>query len=190
MGGPGGGAQRALRGAIRISSWKVLWIAVGSTTQMERLSSTVIRAPGGPVSGLQLVSSVDLSQLSPCSASCFSIDNQQRPALAPGLGVWLLAVESFCPGAQWLQQGQQALAGDVTFQMMCGMVSRRLPDGIPAALEAYGPAIRHQPGRPIPTTTSAIFCSTRTPHAPNVLFVSAWRWMRIQRPPGTTTASA
>ena len=120
---------------------------------MERAVSSTMdpELVGGPVSGLQLVSSVDKSQLEPLlqqAAAQWAASNDQRWLVALGFGCWRL--NRFAQAQQWLQQGQQALAGDVTFQMMYGMVSRRLPDGIPAALEAYGQAIRLDPGRADP----------------------------------------
>ena len=105
----------------------------------------------GPLAGLEIVSKVDESKLEPIlvqAAEQLAESQDLRWLYALGFGCWRL--KRFAQAHNWLEQGRQAFGGDVTFQMMCGMVSRRLPDGIPSALEAYGQAIRLDPTRADP----------------------------------------
>jgi tetratricopeptide (TPR) repeat protein len=119
------------------------WKGVRSTMETEFLEN--------PFSGLQIVSTVDecrLESILDQAAAQFAESQDLRWVYALGFGFWRL--NRFVQAHQWLEKGEPAFSGDVTFQLMCGMVSRHLPDGFPSALKAYERAIRLDPIRADP----------------------------------------
>ena len=62
-----------------------------------------------------------------------------------GLALWKL--ELYQPAADVLQRGLPHLAGDANYQVLRGMVLRRVPGGIPQARQAYRAALLLEPGR-------------------------------------------
>ena len=110
--------------------------------------TTLAANAASPTAFAQLVSSAPVEQL---DALCQQAEQAYATSadaiwlLSWGLALWRL--DRFQAAAEVLERAQAALSGDVTYQVLRGMVARRLPNGVALARQAYRSALLLDPER-------------------------------------------